>query len=256
MFKSTGNNFGAPEITFKDYQSGHEIVLDAAFDYDADNEAYRRAEVLEIYVPALTLERSAVTHAFLGVADETAWTGTVVKAWIKDRRTLCIEKFNPRPGRTRHRLWLCSLFAGRGERNVRFDELATATPCSLAHDGPLGRLDQVKYLEREHYVLLLFTVGMPRSGYAGQTDRIYNDHAPFPDDIDVRLPLGCGLTAAADGPVMLEVEWKGADIHVPALPDGYGSGSSSDGIFYAFAVRDGAAADAANRQENISQMTE
>ena len=27
MFKSTGNNFGAPEISFKDYQSEHKIIL-------------------------------------------------------------------------------------------------------------------------------------------------------------------------------------------------------------------------------------
>ena len=64
MFKSTGNNFGGPEITFKDYQDEHEIVLNAIFEYDSTNPAYRNATELEIHVPDLSLSKSAVAGCY------------------------------------------------------------------------------------------------------------------------------------------------------------------------------------------------
>ena len=62
MFKSTGNHFGGPEITFKDYQDEHEIVLNAIFEYDSTNPAYQNATELEIHVPDLSLSKSAVAE--------------------------------------------------------------------------------------------------------------------------------------------------------------------------------------------------
>ena len=100
MFKSTGNNFGGPEITFKDYQGEHEIVLNAVFDYDSTNEAYRNARQLEIYVPDLTIDRSAVGGVFIRFVEDYHYSwgesvydgGTVLKSWIKDKNTIVIEK--------------------------------------------------------------------------------------------------------------------------------------------------------------------
>ena len=37
MIQSTGNNFGAGVIQFKDYQSEHEIVLNGSFEYNDTN---------------------------------------------------------------------------------------------------------------------------------------------------------------------------------------------------------------------------
>ena len=43
MFKSISNNFGAPGITFRDFQTGRYVVLNARFQYDPTNEAYLAA---------------------------------------------------------------------------------------------------------------------------------------------------------------------------------------------------------------------
>ena len=100
MFNSTGNNFGAGSIQFKDYQAEHYVVLNAIFSYDPTNVAYQAANVLEIYVPDLSINRSAITGVFMRFQDRyvfssSTWNndgGTVLKSWIKDKNTICIEK--------------------------------------------------------------------------------------------------------------------------------------------------------------------
>ena len=95
MFKSTGNNFGGPEITFKDYQGEHEIVLNAVFDYDSTNEAYRNARQLEIYVPALRFNKSAVAGCFFAAEGQYGPLGTTVKTWIKNKNTISAQILMP-----------------------------------------------------------------------------------------------------------------------------------------------------------------
>ena len=100
MFTSTGNNFGAGAIQFKDYQANNYVVLNARFNYDPTSEAYRQAEVLEIYVPDLTIDRSTVAGVFLIFRDRRVYSsytwnndgGTVLKSWVKDKNTIAIEK--------------------------------------------------------------------------------------------------------------------------------------------------------------------
>ena len=65
MITSTGNNFGGSAIEIKDYQSEKLIVLNAKFDIDTTSEAYQRADVLEIYVPDLTLNKSAEAACYI-----------------------------------------------------------------------------------------------------------------------------------------------------------------------------------------------
>ena len=100
MFNSTGNNFGAGTIQFKDYQAENYVVLNAKFTYDPTNAAYQAADVLEIYVPDLAIDRSAVAGVIMRFRDVRVsygytWDnsgGTVLKSWIKDKNTICIEK--------------------------------------------------------------------------------------------------------------------------------------------------------------------
>lgn len=97
MFKSIGSNFGAPEITFQDYQNEHEIVLNAVFTYDSTGDNYRNASVLEIYVPDLSLAKSAVAGVFFAAMVQGNWIGSTLKCWIKDKNTLCVWR-NLLPG--------------------------------------------------------------------------------------------------------------------------------------------------------------
>ena len=100
LFNSTGNNFGAGQIAFKSHQEQNFVVLNAKFTYNPENAAYQAADVLEIYVPDLSIDRSAIAGVFLrfrDVRDSYGYTwdnsgGTVLKSWVKDKNTLCIEK--------------------------------------------------------------------------------------------------------------------------------------------------------------------
>ena len=100
MFYSTGNNFGAGQITFKDYQASNYVVLNAKLSFDPTNADYQACDQLEIYVPDLTIDRSAVAGVFVRFLDVMTFSsrdyyydgGTVLKSWIKDKNTLVIEK--------------------------------------------------------------------------------------------------------------------------------------------------------------------
>ena len=102
MFKSISNNFGAPEITFRDFQTGHYVVLNASFSYDPTNEDYLAVSELEIKVPGLSLPRSTDAGVFAVYRDERTYQwddtpsryhfATVLRSRIRDSNTLCIEK--------------------------------------------------------------------------------------------------------------------------------------------------------------------
>lgn len=100
MFNSTGNNFGAGVIQFKDVQESNYIVLNAKFTCSPQSAEYQAAEVLEIYVPALSIARSTIAGVVARYKERgTSYGypyiydgGTVLKSWVKDANTLCIEK--------------------------------------------------------------------------------------------------------------------------------------------------------------------
>ena len=100
MFNSTGNNFGAGQISFRDYQASNYVVLNAKFTFDPTSAQYQACDQLEIYVPDLTIDRSAVAGVFIRFIETQSYSwgdaiydgGTVLKSWIKDKNTIVIEK--------------------------------------------------------------------------------------------------------------------------------------------------------------------
>ena len=100
MFNSTGNNFGAGVVAFKDVQESNYIVLNAKFTCSPQRAEYQAAEVLEIKVPALSIARSTIAGVVArykerGISYGYPYVrdgGTVLKSWVKDANTLCIEK--------------------------------------------------------------------------------------------------------------------------------------------------------------------
>ena len=100
MFNSIGNNFGAGQITFKDYQAENYVVLNSKFTFDPTNADYQACDQLEIYVPDLAIDRSAVGGVFIRFVEDYHYSwgdsvydgGTVLKSWIKDKNTIVIEK--------------------------------------------------------------------------------------------------------------------------------------------------------------------
>lgn len=89
--KALVNNFGVAEIEFRDWQEKGLIILNGVVNIDTDNESYKAAEVLEITVPDLSVSRSAETTVFLR-SSKADGASTIVKSWIKDVRTICVEK--------------------------------------------------------------------------------------------------------------------------------------------------------------------
>lgn len=97
MFNSTGNNFGAGVINFKEAREDGYIVLNAKFSCSPAAAAYRAADVLEIYVPGLNIFRSTESAVVVRFKDRRANGsnydgGTFARSWIRDSRTICIEK--------------------------------------------------------------------------------------------------------------------------------------------------------------------
>ncbi len=100
MFNSTGNNFGAGQIQFKDYQAENYVVLNSKFTFDPTNADYQACDQLEIYVPDLSIDRSAVGAVFIRFVEDQHWSwgdsvydgGSILKSWVKDKNTIVIEK--------------------------------------------------------------------------------------------------------------------------------------------------------------------
>ena len=90
MFNSTGNNFGAGSIQFKDYQAENYVVLNAKFSYDPTNAAYQGVDTLEIYVPDLSINRSAVAGAILTFQDRYVYSSYT---WNNDANTPLVTTY-------------------------------------------------------------------------------------------------------------------------------------------------------------------
>lgn len=237
MFKSTGNNFGGPEITFKDYQGEHEIVLNAVFDYDSTNEAYRNARQLEIYVPALRFNKSAVAGCFFAAEGQYGPLGTTVKTWIKNKNTIVIEKLTAWDNLTNHRIYICTMYGLRGFRGIAFERLKAAG-ISLQMSNSIGYpRDQVYYVTPD-WMFLNFSLGSPSIG-ANNKICFLSNYNDFPDDIDALLPYVSGYFDYRNpGTNVHPVRFKDSQILITDLPKQMSSGTGWDSLFYAFIVRD------------------
>lgn len=117
MLVSTGNNFGSDCIELNAFQSDKEIVINGSIIFQKPNEDFEKAEVLEIYVPDLTMEASGISSCFLVGEIENDCYCTTLKTWIKDKNTICIEKLDPWAGdAVGYMIMLASLYVPKGYR--------------------------------------------------------------------------------------------------------------------------------------------
>lgn len=93
MITATGNNFGTGEILFKDYQDNGLLILNGSFAVDATSKQYLQTELMEIYVPDMQISRSTYSSVFLICNNSPMPYGTILKAWVKDKNTICIEPY-------------------------------------------------------------------------------------------------------------------------------------------------------------------
>lgn len=89
---ATGNNFGAGDIIFTAFEDSNLLILNAEVTFDPSNPAYRAVSGLEIYVPDLPFDRSAVSGMLMFGTLDGKKNGTAIKSRIKDRNTIAVEK--------------------------------------------------------------------------------------------------------------------------------------------------------------------
>jgi len=125
MFNSLSNNFGAGTIQFKDYQCDKYVVLNAKFQYNPLDPAYLAADHLEIRVPNLSIDRSIETPVILSFEQRDQMSSriyifdgsTVLKSWIKDKNTICIEKFPNLDAKQNLTIWIQSMYSMKNQHS-------------------------------------------------------------------------------------------------------------------------------------------
>lgn len=115
MITATGNNFGAGEITFKASDKKQYLILNGRITVDKTAPQYASASVLEIYVPDLNLERSLETYVYATRHVNGGSVMTVVKSWIKDRNTICVEKKDGLTDEDEYELMFCCMYVTKGK---------------------------------------------------------------------------------------------------------------------------------------------
>ncbi|MBQ6045009.1 MAG: hypothetical protein IJL42_05785 [Bacteroidales bacterium] len=243
-FLSTGNNFGAGTISFKSHQEERFVVLNAKFSYDPANAAYQAADVLEIYVPDLSIERSAITGVILTFRDRYEYStftwnndgGTAIKSWIKDKNTICLEKFTN--------------FDSKGEITIFIQALYT----TLANGGSpirgtrtnLTMQQETRYLYwgSENFCVIFdnwvfLHMAFSSCSYSYRNQPWEAQMGGFPTDVNADVPFMGGsnqYNPSVNGFSLAHVE--NGVFTCEARMDGFES-TGYDPFIFAFLVRDG-----------------
>ena len=243
-FLSTGNNFGAGSISFKSHQEENFVVLNAKFKYDPTNAAYQAADVLEIYVPDLSIERSAIAGVYMRFEDKretygSIWDnsgGTALKSWVKDKNTLCIEKltnFDDKGDITIYILTLYTMLA-RGGNPIKGTMTRLQT---TSVDSYLRWKNDSIFVQFDHWVFLHMMYSSCTYAYRNQPWECTLDN--FPTDVTADLPF-CGgsnqYNPSVDG--MSEAHIENGVFTCTERESGFDS-TGYDPFIFAFLVRDG-----------------
>lgn len=195
MFYSTGNNFGAGAIKFKEARESNYIVLNATVTCDSGCAAFLGAEVLEIYVPELNISRSTETGVVMFFEDSIDSYGThynlnkgvFVKSWIKDAHTICIEKLPFFENKGELTIFIQSLYPQLGQGSNTFkvtkQALVDSSPDSYLRFNDSDSIIVV----RENWVFIHLL--LERCDYSHIDDDWEAVFENMPADIDAVLPL-------------------------------------------------------------------
>lgn len=184
MMISTGNNFGVEYIEFKEFVSENMVILNGRFSFDHTKEEYLNADVLEIYVPELPMKRSLETAVFELFDNQMGRMGTIVKSWIKNRTTICLEKYDVPERFGNREFWFTCAYLPMGQRNTfevegQVDLQLTNMPWNL-------REEYAYAIVREKWAYICFVV---EGFYNSEADVPYTfDLANFPTDIVMDVP--------------------------------------------------------------------
>ena len=243
MIIATGNNFGAGEIRFKDYQNESMVILQGKFVVDASTEAFKSVDVLEIYVPTLTIGKSTEVPAYMvgKVEDYDGLMqprGTIVKTWLKGPNTICIEKINDWDIGTELTYYFALAYISLGKRteykregkvNLKLVEPSVEGQWELSTQGMCVVKDE-----------WVFCCAPFEDLYTKENDVPFTFRLEgLPDDIELDIPMvGNDSSWGLEGNDMPEFHIKG-DLFSSenGLPESINH-QNGDQFFHFFAVRD------------------
>ena len=249
MMKALANNFGVAEVEFRDWQENGLVILNGIVEIDTDNEHYKVAEVLEITVADLSISRSAVTAVFLR-SSKSDGASTVVKSWIKDVRTICVEKLPEFDEFGPLTLYFASAYVALGQRmDCPMNDVIRPTIVN----GETGKqsISNARAVVTNNWCYLYICF----SSFAGND---YNDDFEctlegLPEDIDITFPV---VTASAYsytfGTPASVCRLNGKTLSCEgrlAFGEGYNQGD----FINIFIVRNGNLSDDGSTSENINQ---
>lgn len=237
MIIATGNNFGAGQISLKDYQNEKQVVLNGKFSFNNKSEAYQSASVLEVYVQELSIPKSGMSGAYITFEVDGKFYGTTVKTWVKDSCTVCFEKLDHWSEQTdEYTIYVLSLYVPKGQRGVF--ECGKETRLTLNNTTSNNNYGYYQhcYIDENWCSIALMT-----SAYNTEIDP-YDDIVElgnFPTDVDVELPfIGDNVNSAQKyGTDMLMATIKYGVLTVKQIAFGWG-GMPKDNFLYAVCIRD------------------
>ena len=184
MIISTGNNFGAEHIEFKEFFSENMVILNGRFSFDHTKPEYLNAKVLEIYVPDLPMKRSLEIAVFMLYDNQIGRMGTIVKSWIKDKTTICLENFDVPERFGNREFWFTCAYLPMGQRNTF--EVEGQVDLKLENFSWSQREEYACAIVREKWAYVCFVI---EGFYQSEANVPYSiDLTNFPTDIVADVP--------------------------------------------------------------------
>lgn len=242
MITSIANNFGCGPIQMKDFQSDNMIILNAKFTIDPTHEAYKECDVLEIKVPDLKIGSSSETFCYIG-SHELMWPGTsytkdfkiitAIKTWIKDRNTICIEKFSHYDDLNDITIWLCGMYPVVGRRGEL--KLYDRTPVQYKALQTNLSASNLACVVEEGWCFLHFHY----SNAYGVNEKtpIEAELVGFPTDVDFEFPMvGGGQQSTHGGCLYCDCTIKDGVLLLPEPKGSMGNTAANPFVMF-YAVR-------------------
>lgn len=200
MIQAKSNNFGAGSIQFKDYQADNYIILNGRIEFNTTHPDYLAADHLEIKVPDLSLDRSTEGGVFLRVLYEHDWYGqdyindfgTVLRSWIKDKNTICIEKMDIFDDYEEQILYFQTMYALKHQ-----DGLAARNT-----DGDIKMIEgEYPLVEGSHHSIVtdnwvFWLTGIERLDLPSSVENFDIELENMPDDVDILIPYISGMNGS------------------------------------------------------------
>lgn len=183
---STGNNFGAGQVVFKAALDDNFVVLNGNVPFDRYCDEYLSADVMEIKVPDLPMKRSLETAVYMTYDTKNYERCiTIVRSWIKDKNTICIEKLIPMDDCTNMELVFLCAYLPKGQR----ESFAIEGQVDLQLENMPGTMwrEIACAVVRDSWAMIAFAVGGLASLVIGEPFSI--DLTNFPTDIACDVPF-------------------------------------------------------------------